>query len=146
MDADRTRLPQLLPRASYPRRFSSAWAVVPLPHEYDPSVLTGPNSSWMRILRTKKALALVSHAWHGPAMEVLYADVVLRRTYQIALLPESLRTSQNDHTGLIRALRLDSCIFKRVKEFKRARDELAFIFSSCKRLGSFSYHPPLIHG
>ncbi|RDX41340.1 hypothetical protein OH76DRAFT_1489553 [Lentinus brumalis] len=129
----------LLPQEVLLRIF---WAVVPLPHEYDPSIVTGPNSSWMRALRTKKALTLVSRSWHGPAMEVLYSDIVLRRMYQITLLAESLRTSPNARTGLIRGLRLDSCIFTQPEELARARDEIAFIFSSCTKLGSFSYHHP----
>ena len=113
------------------------WTMVPLPYESDPSV--GSNSSWIRILRTKKALALVARGWHGPAMEVLYADIVLRRMDQITLLAESLRTSKQDYGRLIRSLRIDCRIFTEEGELKHVQDDLKLVFSRCRKLRSFSY-------
>lgn len=65
---------------------------VPRLHEYDPSVSQGFRSSWLsKSLRTKKALPLVCRAWHAPATDILYSDIVLRRMGQVPALAEALR-------------------------------------------------------
>ncbi|EIW53875.1 uncharacterized protein TRAVEDRAFT_51619 [Trametes versicolor FP-101664 SS1] len=119
-------------------------AVVPPIYQHDPSIVHGPHSPWMSALRTRKALALSCKAFFGPATEVLYQDIVLRRMGQIPALARTLdpaRTPSADNiAALVRSIRMDSCVvwapFADV-----VREELHLILRHCAALRAFSFHP-----
>ncbi|KAI0364837.1 hypothetical protein BV20DRAFT_1047006 [Pilatotrama ljubarskyi] len=119
-------------------------ATVPPAHQHDPSVIHGPSGAWMTGLRTRKALVTVCRTFFGPAMEVLYEDIVLRRMGQIPALARTLdpaRTpSAKDVAVLIRSIRMDSCVvwtpFADV-----IKEDLQLIMRRCTALRAFSFHP-----
>ncbi|KAL1940408.1 hypothetical protein VTO73DRAFT_8980 [Trametes versicolor] len=127
----------------------------PPPHEYDPSIIQGSNSSWLRqCLRTKKSLPLVCRAWNPPATEVLYSDIVFRRVGQIVALAETLGwmasdicttqevgpPSERDLATLIKRIRIDSLIV--ISPCSDAiPDGLAYVFARCTRLVAFDFQP-----
>ncbi|KAI0762940.1 hypothetical protein C8Q74DRAFT_1451015 [Fomes fomentarius] len=80
------------------------------PRQYscDPSLRLGRRSSWMETMRTKKALALVCKSWHGPAIEALYEDIVIRRMGQIVALARTLRLENCDFARLIKVIHIDN--------------------------------------
>ncbi|OSC97049.1 hypothetical protein PYCCODRAFT_1204267 [Trametes coccinea BRFM310] len=110
----------------------------------DPSIMQGPHSSWMRSLRTRKALTLTCKAFFGPATAVLYEDIVLRRMGQIPALARTLdpaRTpSARTLSPLVRSIRIDSCVVW--DEYAEVvKEELRSIFEHCTMLQAFSFIP-----
>ncbi|KAI9063972.1 hypothetical protein FKP32DRAFT_1676052 [Trametes sanguinea] len=117
-------------------------------HRYDPSIMQGPHSSWMRGLRTRKALTLTCKAFLGPATAILYDDIVLRRMGQIPALARTLDPSRTPSaqtlSQLVRSIRIDSCVvwdaFAEV-----VKEELRSIFEHCTMLQAFSFIPHWQH-
>ncbi|KAI0324789.1 hypothetical protein GY45DRAFT_1288305 [Cubamyces sp. BRFM 1775] len=111
---------------------------------HDPSIIQGPRSPWMVALRTRKALALTCKAFTGPATELLYSDIVLRRMGQIPALARTLNPAYTASAGvfsqLVRSIRIDSCVvwapFAEV-----VREDLRSILERCTALTAFSYRP-----
>ncbi|KAI0762932.1 hypothetical protein C8Q74DRAFT_188884 [Fomes fomentarius] len=77
-------------------------------YSLDPSLVLGRRSLWVEAMRTKKALALVCKSWHGPAIEFLYEDIVIRRMGQIVALARTLRLENCDFARLIKAIHIDN--------------------------------------
>ncbi|KAH9888533.1 hypothetical protein C8Q73DRAFT_794281 [Cubamyces lactineus] len=110
--------------------------------EQDPSVMQGPRSGWMAALRTRKALVLTCKAFAGPATELLYEDIVLRRAGQIPALARTLDPTRTPTAGtlsqLVRSIRIDSCVvwpaFVDV-----VREDIQSILERCTALGTFSF-------
>ncbi|KAI0653609.1 hypothetical protein C8Q70DRAFT_1059139 [Cubamyces menziesii] len=113
-------------------------------YQHDPSIIQGPRSPWMIALRTRKALALTCKAFAGPATELLYGDIVLRRMGQIPALARTLDPAHTPSAGvfsqLVRSIRIDSCVvwapFADVM-----REDLRSILERCTALTAFSYRP-----
>ncbi|KAH9888534.1 hypothetical protein C8Q73DRAFT_710561 [Cubamyces lactineus] len=113
-------------------------------YQHDPSIIQGPRSPWMIALRTRKALAFTCKAFAGPATELLYGDIVLRRMGQIPALARTLDPTHTASAGvfsqLVRSIRIDSCVvwapFADV-----VREDLRSILERCNALTSFSYRP-----
>ena len=118
---------------------------IPPIHQHDPSIMAGPRSPWLAALRTRKALTITCKSFHGPAMEVLYEDIVLRRMGQIPALSRTLGPAPNPGTAfdiatLVKSIRLDSCVVW-VPCAEVVREDLDLIFRRCTALRSFSFHP-----
>ncbi|KAI0359488.1 hypothetical protein OH77DRAFT_1419993 [Trametes cingulata] len=117
---------------------------VPPAHQHDPSVIHGPSGAWMTGLRTRKALVTVCKTFYGPAMEVLYEDIVLRRMGQIPALARTLDPARtpaaNDVAVLVRSIRMDSCVVW-MPFVEAIREELHLIMRRCTALRAFSFHP-----
>lgn len=62
----------------------------------------------METMRTKKALALACKSWHGPAIEALYEDIVIRRKGQIVALARTPRSEKCDFARLIKAIHIEN--------------------------------------
>ena len=60
---------------------------------YPTSIRPGPQHPWMVFLRTLKASSLVCRAWCGPAVEILYSNIVIRWTGQVAAFARTLKRS-----------------------------------------------------
>ncbi|KAI9063971.1 hypothetical protein FKP32DRAFT_1592009, partial [Trametes sanguinea] len=113
-------------------------------HFYDPSIIQGARSSWMRVLRTHKALALTCKAFVGPATTMLYGEVVLRRMGQIPALARTLdpdRTpSAQTLSQLVRSIHIDSCqVWAPFADVMK--EDLRAILERCTALQSFSLVP-----
>ncbi|KAI0660446.1 hypothetical protein C8Q70DRAFT_932756 [Cubamyces menziesii] len=81
-------------------------------HQHDPSVSQGPRNPWLAELRFRKGLILVCKKWSGPATEVLYEDIVLRRMDQALALANTLAATTSYQRGLadlVKSIRLDPC-------------------------------------
>ncbi|KAI0628450.1 hypothetical protein C8Q77DRAFT_1203825, partial [Trametes polyzona] len=119
-------------------------SIPPPSHEYDPSIIQGPRSEWMSTLRARKALVMTCKAFVGPAMEVLYEDIVLRRMGQVPALARTLDPLRNPSAdsiaALVRKVRMDSCVvwapFADV-----VREELHLILRQCTSLKEFAFYP-----
>ncbi|KAI0666967.1 hypothetical protein C8Q78DRAFT_1147777 [Trametes maxima] len=136
------------------------WLTVPPHHQHDPSVIPGPRSAWLAALRTRKSLALTCRAFLGPATEVLYADIVLRRMGQIPALARTLTLTPDADSSpapaadpgaraavraralapLVRSLRIDACVvwapFADV-----VREDLGAVLRRCTALRAFAFRP-----
>ncbi|OJT05123.1 hypothetical protein TRAPUB_4084 [Trametes pubescens] len=128
------------------------FASIPASHEYDHSISQGRNSSWSRLsLRTKRSLPRVCHAWHGPATEVLYFDVTLRRVEDVQALANTLRACspdlgsqelvarERDLSSLIKHIGMDAFPVL-VQDVEAVKQDLALILRRCTRLTAFHLH------
>ena len=119
-------------------------ATVPPLYQHDPSVITGPRNPWLAALRTRKALVLTCKAFFGPATEVLYEDIVIRRMGQIPALARTLgpfpSESGRDVALLVRRLRMDGCVVWAPCAHV-VRENLRLILQRCTSLRYFSFHP-----
>ncbi|KAI0737233.1 hypothetical protein C8Q80DRAFT_433024, partial [Daedaleopsis nitida] len=117
---------------------------VPPRYQHDPSVVPGPRNPWLAALRTRKALALTCKAFSGPATEVLYEDIVIRRMGQIPALARTLgpfpSASGRDVGTLVRRLRMDGCVVW-APCAQVVREDLRLILHRCTALRTFSFHP-----
>ena len=110
-------------------------------HNYDPSILIGENSSWLRIMRSKKGLPLICKALHWSGMKALYSDIVLWRMGQIVALANTLRLPDIGsplslairHISMVSCPIVDSCT-------DLVRGDIAWIMSNCPMIRSFAYH------
>ncbi len=117
---------------------------VPPIYQHDPSVTQGPRNPWLTALRTRKALVLTCKTFFGPATEVLYEDIVIRRMGQIPALARTLgpspSSSARDVGTLVRRLRLDGCVVW-APCADVVREDLRLILQRCTQLRWFSFHP-----
>ncbi|KAI0761022.1 hypothetical protein BD413DRAFT_495814 [Trametes elegans] len=117
---------------------------IPPRHQHDPSILHGPRSGWISGLRTRKALVLTCKTFHGPATEVLYEDIVLRRMGQIPALARTLDPTRTPSASgvapLVRSIRMDSCVVW-APYADVVREDLRSIVQHCTALKAFSFHP-----
>ena len=110
--------------------------------QFDPSIQPGAHNPWFQLIRTKKALPLISRTTYWPGMSMLYGDIVFRRMGQVLALAETLRATDTGPqlASLIKSIRWDSCVVAAACA-DSVREDLGFIFSQCTQLQSFSYHP-----
>ncbi|KAI0780328.1 hypothetical protein C8Q74DRAFT_1447650 [Fomes fomentarius] len=108
-------------------------------HSLDPSLSLGPRSLWMETMRTKKALALVCKSWHGPAIEVLYEDIVIRRMGQIVALARTLQSERAGFARLVKVIHIDTlAIFPSCSHV--VKEDFETIMSQCTMLKEFSIY------
>lgn len=74
----------------------------------DYSLLYGPHSGWLRMIRTLKSVALVCKSWHAAVLPLLYRNVVLRRVGQIAAFARTIRSAPRTIAPYVRSLTLCS--------------------------------------
>ncbi len=104
----------------------------------DPSLVLGRRSLWLETMRTKKALALVCKSWHGPAIEALYEDIVIRRMGQIVALARTLQSEKCDFAHLIKAIHIDNlAILPSCSDV--LKEDFETIMSRCTMLKEFSF-------
>ncbi|KAI0712827.1 hypothetical protein C8T65DRAFT_174150 [Cerioporus squamosus] len=117
---------------------------VPPTYQHDPSVTQGSRNPWLAALRTRKALVLTCKTFFGPATEVLYEDIVIRRMGQVPALARTLGpcplSSGRDVGTLVRRLRLDGCVVW-APCAEVVREDLRLILQRCTQLRWFSFHP-----
>ncbi|RPD58045.1 hypothetical protein L226DRAFT_561941 [Lentinus tigrinus ALCF2SS1-7] len=117
---------------------------VPPIYQHDPSVIQGPRNPWLTALRTRKALVLTCKTFFGPATEVLYEDIVIRRMGQIPALARTLgpspSSSSRDVGTLVRRFRMDACVVW-APCAEVVREDLRLILQRCTQLRWFSFHP-----
>ncbi|KAH9925867.1 uncharacterized protein BXZ73DRAFT_1509, partial [Epithele typhae] len=107
-------------------------------------------NSWSTGLKTRKTLTLVCKTLLGPASEVLYEDIVLRRMGQIVALARTLdpcslasrthRSLSGDPARLVKWLRLDSCVVW-TPCADVIQEAFCLILTRCTSLRALSFHP-----
>ena len=117
----------------------------PPTYQHDPSIVLGPRNPWLASLRTRKALVLTCKSFYGPASEVLYEDVVLRRMGQIPALARTLGPlpdprATTDFACLIKSIRMNSCVIW-APCAEVVREDLRLILQRCTSLRTFSFQP-----
>ncbi|OJT05454.1 hypothetical protein TRAPUB_3724 [Trametes pubescens] len=113
-------------------------------YQLNPSVAhcRGWKSAWLTELRCRKGLMSVCKWWSGPAMELFYEDIVLRRMGQILALADMLTANmdtQRSLAQLVKSIRLDTCVVLGPCA-ESARDAMRSILSLCTALQTFEYH------
>ncbi|KAI0778555.1 hypothetical protein BD413DRAFT_111314 [Trametes elegans] len=108
--------------------------------QHDPTAM---GTLWLSELRLRKDLALVCKEWSGPATEVLYEDIVLRRMGQISALARTLALTASETgrnlAGLIKTVRFDSCVV--LWPFEDViREDLCAILQRCGALHTLEFH------
>ncbi|KAL1940399.1 hypothetical protein VTO73DRAFT_8971 [Trametes versicolor] len=156
LDHETVDLP--LPRANYAAGLPCEillqifFASIPDSHEYDHSISQGRNSSWSRLsLGTKKSLPSVCRAWNGPATELLYFNITLRRVGEVQALAKALRSCatnpgshergvrERDISSLIRHIGMDAFPVL-AQDVEAVKQDLAFILLRCTRLTTCHFH------
>ncbi|KAI0639774.1 hypothetical protein C8Q77DRAFT_1082805 [Trametes polyzona] len=112
-------------------------------HELDPAVLQGYHSEWLADLRFRKNFIYVCKSWAGPAMDLLYEDIVLRRMGQIIALTNTLTSRHTWRKNLaqrVKIIRMDDCLVLWPCA-DAVCEALTTIFTLCTSLRVFEYHP-----
>src|ERR1700691_1480708 len=78
--------------------------VLPPSFFLDPALYRGPQSPWCQSLRSKKALVSVCKAWWCAGVDMLYAEIVLRRVGQVPALIRTLESPDNDFRNSVKAM------------------------------------------
>ncbi|KAI0778554.1 hypothetical protein BD413DRAFT_466116, partial [Trametes elegans] len=111
--------------------------------QHDPSAYRCADNTWLAELRVRKGLTLVCKAWSGPATELLYEDIVIRRMGQLPALAHVLdqeAVGRRDLARLVKSIRIDSCVV--VPQCLNAVEHaLQSILARCKALRTVEVRP-----